>query len=54
MATNAAINNAADQVSRMQGIAQANNAWSAEQAQIQREWQVQQNAKAMQLSLIHI
>lgn len=32
MATNAAINNAADQVSRMQGIAQANNAWSAEQA----------------------
>lgn len=48
MATNAVINNAADQVSRMQGIAQANNAWSAEQAQIQREWQVQQNAKAMQ------
>ncbi|ALS03480.1 VP2 [Gokushovirus WZ-2015a] len=48
MATNAAINNAADQVSRMQGIAQANNAWSAEQAQIQREWQVQQNAKAME------
>lgn len=48
MATNAAINNAADQVSRMQGIAQANNAWSAQQAQIQREWQVQQNAKAMQ------
>lgn len=48
MATNAAINNAADQVSRMQGIAQANNAWSAEQAQIQREWQVKQNAKAMQ------
>lgn len=48
MATSAAINNAADQVSRMQGIAQANNAWSAEQAQIQREWQVQQNAKAMQ------
>lgn len=50
MATNAAINNAADQVSRMQGIAQANNAWSAEQAQIQREWQVQQNAKAMQFN----
>lgn len=48
MATNAAINNAADQVSRMQGIAQANNAWSAQQAQIQREWQVKQNAKAMQ------
>ena len=50
MATNAAINNAADQVSRMQGIAQANNAWSAQQAQIQRDWQVQQNAKAMQFN----
>lgn len=48
MVTNSAINNAANQVSRMQGIAQANNAWSAQQAQIQREWQVQQNAKAMQ------
>lgn len=48
MVTNAVINNAANQVSRMQGIAQANNAWSAQQAQIQREWQVQQNAKAMQ------
>lgn len=48
MATNAAINNAADQVASMRGIAQANNAWSAEQAHIQRDWQVQQNAKAMQ------
>lgn len=50
MVTNAVINNAANQVSRMQGIAQANNAWSAQQAQIQREWQVQQNAKAMQFN----
>lgn len=50
MATNAAINHAADQVSSMKGIAQANNAWSAEQAQIQRDWQVQQNAKAMQFN----
>lgn len=50
MATNAAINNAADQVASMKGIAQANNAWSAEQAQIQRDWQVQQNAKAMQFN----
>lgn len=48
MATNAAINSAADQVASMKGIAQANNAWSAEQAQIMRDWQVQQNAKAMQ------
>lgn len=50
MATNAAINHAADQVSSMKGIAQANNAWSAEQAQIQRDWQVKQNAKAMQFN----
>lgn len=50
MATNAAINHAADQVASMKGIAQANNAWSAEQAQIQRDWQVQQNAKAMQFN----
>lgn len=50
MATNAAINHVADQVSSMKGIAQANNAWSAEQAQIQRDWQVQQNAKAMQFN----
>lgn len=50
MATNAAINSAADQISSMKGIAQANNAWSAEQAQIQRDWQVQQNAKAMQFN----
>jgi hypothetical protein len=48
MTTNAVINSAADQVASMRGIAQANNAWSAQQAQIQREWQVKQNAKAMQ------
>lgn len=50
MATNAAINNVADQVASMKGIAQANNAWSAEQAHIMRDWQVQQNAKAMQFN----
>lgn len=50
MTTNAAINNAADQVASMKGIAQANNAWSAEQAHIMRDWQVQQNAKAMQFN----
>ncbi len=42
-----ALNAGANQVAQMQGIAQANNAWSAGQAQIQREWQEQQNAKAM-------
>lgn len=40
-------NQAANQVAHLQGVAQANNAWSAGQAQIQREWQEQQNAKAM-------
>lgn len=50
MAINAAINSAADQVASMKGIAQANNAWSAEQAHIMRDWQVQQNAKAMQFN----
>ena len=41
------VNAGANQISQMQGIAQANNAWSAQQASIQREWQEQQNAKAM-------
>ena len=41
------LNTGANQIAQMQGIAQANNAWSAGQAQIQREWQEQQNAKAM-------
>lgn len=42
-----ALNTGATQIAHMQGVAQANNAWSAGQAQIQREWQEQQNAKAM-------
>lgn len=42
-----ALNTSANQIAQMQGVAQANNAWSAGQAQIQREWQEQQNAKAM-------
>lgn len=42
-----AVNAGANQISQMQGIAQANNAWSAEQASIQRDWQEKQNAKAM-------
>ena len=44
---NEALNTGANQIAYMQGVAQANNAWSAGQAQIQREWQEQQNAKAM-------
>ena len=43
----AALNTGANHIAQMQGVAQANNAWSAGQAQIQREWQEQQNAKAM-------
>lgn len=45
-----AANQAADQIASMRGIAQANNAASAEQARIQREWQEKQNAKAMQFN----
>ena len=44
---NEVVNQGANQVAHLQGVAQANNAWSAGQAQIQREWQEQQNAKAM-------
>ena len=50
MALTAAVNGAADQISAMRGIAQANSAASAEQARIQRDWQEKQNAKAMQFN----
>ncbi len=42
--------NAADQISMMRGIAQANSAFNAEQARLQREWSEQQSAKAMQFN----
>lgn len=45
--TVAAVNSAADDISSLRGIAEANSAASAEQARIQREWQEAQNAKAM-------
>lgn len=44
------INNAADQIAGLKGIAQSNSAFNAEQARINREWQEKQNAKAMQFS----
>lgn len=47
--TNAA-NSAADQISQLKGIAQANSAFNAEQAQLQREWTEKQTAKAMQFN----
>lgn len=42
-----ATNNAANMIDRLQDTAEYNSAQSAEQARIQREWQEQQNAKAM-------
>lgn len=39
--------NASSAIDRAIGISDANNAWSAEQAALQRDWQVQQNKKAM-------
>lgn len=45
-----ALNSAADAIDTMSSIAGANNAYSANQARIQREWQEQQNAKAMQFN----
>lgn len=41
------ISDAADQISHLEGIAQSNSAFNAEQARLQREWTEQQNAKAM-------
>ena len=45
-----ALNSAADQISRLQGIAQSNNAFNASQAQIQRDWTERQSAKAMEFN----
>lgn len=44
------VNNAADQISRLKGIAQSNSAFNADQAQLQREWSEAQSAKAMQFN----
>lgn len=45
-----AVNNAADQISRLKGIAQSNSAFNAEQAKIQRDWTESQSAKAMEFN----
>ncbi len=45
-----AVNNAADHVASLPGVAQANSAFNAEQARLQREWTEQQSAKAMQFN----
>lgn len=49
-AVNNLTNKAADQISRLKGIAQSNSAFNAEQARLQREWSEQQSAKAMQFN----
>lgn len=38
------------QLSRLKGVAQANSAFNAEQAQIQRDWSEKQSAKAMEFN----
>ncbi len=47
MAVDTVLNNAANAVSSMPGVAQANSAFNAEQARLQREWTERQSAKAM-------
>ncbi len=42
-----AVNSAANQISSLAGVAQANSAFNAEQARLQREWTEKQSAKAM-------
>lgn len=44
------LNSASDEISRLQGIAQANNAFNASQAEIQRDWTERQSAKAMEFN----
>lgn len=52
MALTDAINGASTMISQLQDTAQYNSAQSAEQARIQREWQEQQNAKAMEFNRV--
>lgn len=47
---NSVLHSASGQIASMQGVAQSNNAWSAQQASIQRDWQEKQNAKAMEFN----
>lgn len=49
-AVNSVVNNAANQISQLKGIAQSNSAFNAEQAALQREWSERQSAKAMQFN----
>jgi hypothetical protein len=42
-----AVNTAADQIAGLKGVAQANSAFNAEQAKVQRDWTEQMTAKQM-------
>uniref|UniRef100_A0AAU8AXN2 DNA pilot protein n=1 Tax=Dulem virus 147 TaxID=3145624 RepID=A0AAU8AXN2_9VIRU len=44
------INSGANRISQLQGVAQSNNAFEAEQARLQREWSAEQSAKAMEFN----
>ena len=44
------MDDAALQIRQLKGIAQANSAFNAEQAQLQRDWSEQQSAKAMEFN----
>lgn len=45
-----AVNRAADQIAGLKGVAQANSAFNASQAQLQRDWTEQMTAKQMQFN----
>ena len=45
-----AVNSAADQISGLKGVAQANSAFNAEQAKVQRDWTEAMTARQMQFN----
>lgn len=45
-----AVNNAADQIAGLKGVAQANSAFNAEQAKVQRDWTEAMTARQMQFN----
>jgi len=45
-----AVNSAADQIAGLKGVAQANSAFNAEQAKVQRDWTEQMTAKQMEFN----
>ena len=45
-----AVNRAADQIAALKGVAQANSAFNAEQAKVQRDWTEAMTARQMQFN----